>query len=116
MTITDEQLAAYAEGKVSGVERDAIRKYLADNPSELQSVVMMMDEDYDLDINVIDNAEEHACIGEEAMQMSSTVLCCSAAAFASGNIWKKTKLTDNIKLQKESFDKRLDDFIDDLGV
>ena len=43
MTITSEMLAAYAEGKVSGVERDAIRKYLAENPLELKSVVMMME-------------------------------------------------------------------------
>lgn len=51
MTITDEMLAAYAEGKTSGSERDAIRQYLVDNPSELQSVMMMMDVDFDLDTN-----------------------------------------------------------------
>ena len=51
MNITDEMLAAYAEGKISGNERDAVRKYLVDNPSELQSVMMMMDEDFDLDFS-----------------------------------------------------------------
>lgn len=50
MEITNELLAAYAEGNVSDEERDVVRHYLTENPEELESVMMMMDEDYDLDI------------------------------------------------------------------
>lgn len=48
INISDELLAAYAEGNVSNDERMAVRQYLMDNPSELESVMMMMDEDYDI--------------------------------------------------------------------
>lgn len=50
MKITDELLAAYAAGNVTETERNAVRQYLADNPSELETVMMMMDEDYELDL------------------------------------------------------------------
>lgn len=46
--ISDELLAAYAEGNVSQDERIAVRQYLIDNLDELKSLIMMMDEDYDL--------------------------------------------------------------------
>ena len=46
--ITDELLAAYAEGNVNAEERLAVRKYLSQNPKELESVMMMMDKDYDI--------------------------------------------------------------------
>lgn len=48
INISDELLAAYAEGNVSHDERIAVRQYLMANPDELESVMMMMDEDYDL--------------------------------------------------------------------
>jgi hypothetical protein len=50
MNITTELLAAYAEGNVTSEERMAVRQYLTEHPQELSSVVMMMDEDYDLDL------------------------------------------------------------------
>ena len=48
MEITNELLAAYAEGNVSESERKAVRQYLIDNPDELENIMMMMDEDYDI--------------------------------------------------------------------
>ena len=48
INISDEMLAAYADGNVSHAERNAVRRYLMENPNELESVMMMMDEDYDL--------------------------------------------------------------------
>lgn len=48
INITDNLLAAYAKGQVSNDERIAVRQYLMDNPDEMESVIMMMDEDYDL--------------------------------------------------------------------
>lgn len=48
MNINDELLAAYAEGNVDAKERMAVRHYLAEHPEELESVMIMMDEDYDI--------------------------------------------------------------------
>ena len=48
MNITNELLAAYAEGNVSNEERLAVRHYLTENPQEWDSMLMMMDEDYDI--------------------------------------------------------------------
>lgn len=48
MEITDNLLAAYAEGNVSEEERMAVREYLAENPDQLETVLLMMDKDYDL--------------------------------------------------------------------
>lgn len=48
VNINDGLLAAYAEGNVSHEQRVAVRKHLMDNPDELESVMMMMDEDYDV--------------------------------------------------------------------
>ena len=41
MEITNELLAAYAEGNVSKFERDAVRQYLVDNPDELETIMIM---------------------------------------------------------------------------
>jgi len=51
MEITNELLAAYAEGNVSESERKAVRQYLIDNPEELESVLIMMDEDFDIQLD-----------------------------------------------------------------
>ena len=51
MEITNELLAAYAKGNVSESERESVRQYLIDNPKELESVMMMMDEDYDIQLD-----------------------------------------------------------------
>lgn len=50
MDITNELLAAYAAGNVSDSERNAVRQYLADHPDELESVMIMMDEDFDIQL------------------------------------------------------------------
>ena len=49
MNISNELLAAYAAGNVSDEERARVRQYLLEHPSELESVMIMMDEDYDLE-------------------------------------------------------------------
>lgn len=58
MNISDELLAAYAEGNVSQDTRIAVRQYLVDNPDELESVMMMMDEDYDLALDEPDKSSD----------------------------------------------------------
>ena len=51
MEITNELLAAYAEGNISESERKAVRQYLSDHPEQLESVMIMMDEDYDIQLD-----------------------------------------------------------------
>ena len=43
MEITNELLAAYAEGNVSQKEREAVRQYLAENPDKMASVLIAME-------------------------------------------------------------------------
>lgn len=124
-TISDELLAAYAEGKVTKEERNQVRQYLAENPQELESVMMMMDEDYEL---TIDNKNSQigptdvprGAIPNIAAAVANPLpfsgLCCSAAAFASDNIRKKIIMAESNKSPKDSFDMRLNDFMDDLGI
>ena len=57
MNITNELLAAYAEGNVSNEERLAVRQYLTENPQEWDSMLMMMDDDYDITIDNYDKQD-----------------------------------------------------------
>ena len=50
MEITNQLLAAYAEGNVTEAERNAVRQYLTEHPEELESVMIMMDRDYDIQL------------------------------------------------------------------
>ena len=52
MEITNELLAAYAEGNVTPEERKQVRQYLTEHPSQLESVMLMMDSDDDVEIEV----------------------------------------------------------------
>ena len=51
MDITNELLAAYAAGNVSDSERSTVRQYLADHPDQLETVMIMMDEDFDIQLD-----------------------------------------------------------------
>ena len=51
MEITNELLAAYAEGNVSESERNAVRQYLTAHPDQLETVMIMMDEDFDIQLH-----------------------------------------------------------------
>lgn len=50
MEITDNLLAAYAEGKVTDTECNAVRQYLIDHPEQLESMMILMDEDFDIQL------------------------------------------------------------------
>lgn len=112
MTITSEMLAAYAEGKVSGAERDAIRKYLAENPSELKSVVMMMDEDYDLDLDEgVNKSFDYSCGAEDGSDFN---IALSAAAFAPLGKGICKPQINNSRKQRKSFDSCINDLLDEI--
>lgn len=49
MIITNELLAAYAEGNVSQEECEAVRRYLAENPDKMESVLFAMEYPFTLD-------------------------------------------------------------------
>lgn len=65
MDITNELLAAYAAGNVSDSERNAVRQYLAEHPEELESVMIMMDEDFDIQLEDIGDRASSRSFDEE---------------------------------------------------
>ena len=122
MKISNELLAAYAEGKVTKEERNQVRQYLAENPQELESVMMMMDEDYELSVG--DNMGHFDASNDSFPKMAAKVakkssfpdLCYSAAAFAPKINPIVNRVTGGKNTTKESFGKRLDDFMGELGI
>ena len=65
MEITNERLAAYAEGNVSESERNAVRQYLIDNPDELESVMKLLDDDYDIQLDNHINTDSFHTFSQE---------------------------------------------------
>ena len=65
MEITKELLAAYAEGNVSDLERESVRQYLIDNPDELENVMIMMDDDYDIQLDNKERANASHVFNQE---------------------------------------------------
>lgn len=111
MKITIELLAAYAAGNVSEAERNAVRQYLAENPAEMETVMMMMDEDYDLGL------ADEANIEDLAMSESETPysdICYSAAAFAPRKVSMNNMIESLGHVDKKSFSKRLDELLDEI--
>lgn len=48
MEVTSELLAAYVENRVTEEERIEIRKYLTEHPEEIESLLLMIDEDSEI--------------------------------------------------------------------
>lgn len=112
MEITDNLLAAYAEGNVSPTERQAVRQFLADTPSELETMMIMMDEDYDIQRD--DSAEQREAIATDESSFSD--ICYSAAAFAPQIIPKTTIDERPEKDDTSSFNQRLDELLSELQL
>jgi hypothetical protein len=66
MEITNELLAAYAEGNVTPEERKQIRQYLTEHPDQLESVMLMMDSD-DFDIQLENQDSASSCSFDEEL-------------------------------------------------
>ena len=113
MEITNELLAAYAEGNVSDSERNAVRQYLAENPDEMESVMMMMDEDYDLNLEDETEIEDVASASDEG---TFSDICYSAAAFAPRIIPMKNIIESPGHADNGSFSQRLDDLLDEIEM
>lgn len=122
MKINNELLAAYAEGNVSQDERQTVRQYLMENPQELESVAMMMDEDYELEVE--DNSDTHfdtpdfaiGAIGGIVGSAAAPSLCMSAAAFMPNNMPKFSRNSAKPQASKGSFSQRLGNLLDDLAL
>lgn len=120
MEITNEILAAYAEGKVSVEERNQVREYLMQHPSKLESVIAMMDEDYELELCDADDLFSVEKSGVSRKVQSFSDIALSAAAFApmptdcecKQPILKKACSS----VRKESFSERMNKLIDELDL
>lgn len=120
MEITDELLAAYAEGNVTEPERNAVRQYLTENPEQLETVMMLMDKDSELCLDDGESGEDKASLAESAGVMAGAAslggVLFSAAAFAPCVMPKMIKKPKPPKLVKGGFNKRLDSLLDELDL
>lgn len=115
MEVTDELLAAYAEGKVSDAERKAVRRFLMDNPSELESVMMMMDKDFELELNDVLLAENEKKLGnadEPISNINYSSISHAPNVFAKSVGFSKTVMPINSSVFKD----RLNDLLDELDL
>lgn len=68
MIIDNELLAAYAEGKASLEEREAVRQYLAENPNQMESVLFAMEDTSCANKNEVENV-----LGIESFRMNQYI-------------------------------------------
>ena len=114
MNISNELLAAYAEGNVTNDERNSVRQYLAEHPQELESVMMMMDEDYELDL---DDAEENDFFVDcQHGADSFHDIALSAAAFAPRMSCMNHNSVSRKTGGRNSFSQQLDELLNDIGI
>lgn len=125
MKISNELLAAYAEGNVSNEERKQVRQYLSENPAELESVMMMMDEDYELDPYADEDcSSQNFNIGSmpHVDEDSFSEIALSAAAFApacsmENNVMlKASNIETPGHADKSSFSSQLGSLLDEIGL
>ena len=115
MEITNELLAAYAEGNVTEPERNAVRQYLTDNPNELETMLMLMDEDYDLELDDNDSMDfTNDSLANDDGVFSN--ICYSAVAFAPRITPIKKIINSPPKPKKSNFNQRLGILLDELDL
>ena len=114
MNISNELLAAYAAGNVTNDERDSVRQYLAEHPQELESVMMIMDEDYELDLDDAEEIDFFVDCQHGADSFHDIAL--SAAAFAPQSSSLNHNSVSRITGGRNSFNQQLDELLDDIGI
>lgn len=116
MEITKKLLAAYAEGKVSAEERSVVRQYLIENPEELETVMRLMDADYDLKPPAAVPKARDALFSHGKGMVAN--VCYGAAAFSPQKIpLPKSNVFDGpAHPDGKTFIQRLDEFIDELDL
>lgn len=113
MEITNELLAAYAEGNVTESERNTVRQYLVDNPDQLETIMMMMDEDYDLNL---ENETEVEDVASASCEESFSDICYSAAAFAPHIISDNRMIERSKNIYNKGLNQCLGDLLEELGL
>lgn len=111
MEITNELLAAYAEGNVSESERDAVRQYLVDNPDELETIMILTDDDYEIGL---DDETDEECVIPSNDDLFSDI-CYSSAAFAPRSAPVSHHIKSPGHADNKNFNQRLDDLLDELN-
>ena len=114
MNISNELLAAYSAGNDTNDERDSVRQYLAEHPQELESVMMMMDEDYELDLDDAEEIDFFVDCQHGADSFHDIAL--SAAAFAPQSSSLNHNSVSRITGGRNSFNQQLDELLDDIGI
>lgn len=117
MKITDQLLAAYAEGKVSKAERDAVRQYLAEHPEKMETVMLVMDKDSELGLVKGGKNGDNATLSDSFGSLVKTALggvMLNSAAFAPCILPNTIKTDKSPKVVKSGFKRRLDDFLDEI--
>lgn len=113
MKISNELLAAYAEGNVSAEERNVVRQYLTEYPQELESVMMMMDEDYELEVGDMEEDNVFSC--NDKQQSSFHDIALSAAAFVPLNAQHPFQETTK-NIERGNFNQQMEMLIEELGI
>ena len=110
MEITNELLAAYAEGNVTPEERKQVRAYLTEHPSQLESVMLMMDSDDDVDVK--SQKKDISFMGLRPPKLRDMSFA-NAAFVPSDSLHEMTDSPEPISSM--TFDERLDDLLDELS-
>jgi len=111
MEITNELLAAYAEGNVTPEERKAVREYLTEHPSQLESVMMMMDEDYGMEAK--QHSKDISFMGLTPPRVKQTR--CNTAALVDVASESYFGLERHVNSSVDSsFQERMDDLLDEI--
>lgn len=114
MNISNELLAAYAVGNVTNDERNAVRQYLAENPRDLETVMMMMDDDYELELDGTD--ENEFLVDSQHGLDSFHDIALSAAAFAPQMPCLNHNSVSRTTSDRNNFNQQLDELLDDIGI
>lgn len=114
MNISNELLAAYATGNVTNEERNAVRQYLAENPRDLETVMMMMDDDYEVELDGTDE-NEFLVGGQHGLDYFHDIAL-SAAAFAPQMSCPNHNSISRTTGGRNSFNQQLDELLDDIGI
>ena len=120
LEITDELIAAYADGMATPEEKEAVRKYLVEHPEERERVVMLMD-DFPTNMEDRDGDKEERVFDTQVFNMApseipSPVSLIKMAANATFRVAKKVKrtLSDAPLRKKSTFEDRLSDLLEEV--
>lgn len=111
MEITNELIAIYAEGNATQDEKKAVRKHLMENPHLLETVMMVMDEHYDL---ALDSEDVDASGSSSKGNHSFQDIAMSAAAFAPQMKIGSSNTESKRTVHRKTFDTCLNELVSEI--